>query len=223
MGDNNMVAAEQQKFDEPQAEPTPTSDAPQPIKMTEAEYFAFEDASETKHEYAKGYVYAMAGATVRHNTIINSISLALGIQIGDRDCTINTSDTKIQVSALGHYRYPDVVIFCGEPQFANEREDMIRNPIVLVEVLSDSTALTDRDPKLLEYTQIDTLQTYLLVSQDEPRIERYQRTESGDWLYSSINGLDGEVALPAIDCKLALSKVYQKVSFEDVGDDASKT
>lgn len=184
------------------------------IRMTEAEYLAFEAESEFKHEYSQGRVYAMTGGSVRHGVITMNIGTQFNNQLGDRDCTVTSSDVRIYIASKSAYRYPDVMVFCGEPAYVPERTDTITNPVVLVEVLSPSTVLLDRNDKLMEYTLIETLQAYLLVSQHEPRVERYMRHESGEWLYSIANGLESEIALPTIDCTLALSKVYQKVTFD---------
>ncbi len=108
-----------------------------------------------------------------------------------------------------------MTVFCGEPTCVQERTDTIVNRIVLVEVLSPGTALMDRNEQLMEYTQIDTLDTYLLVAQDGAGIERYMRHERGQWRYPRVSGLDADIALPSIDCTPALAKVYQKVSFDE--------
>ncbi len=184
------------------------------IPMTEAEYLTFEAASEFKYEYSQGRIYAMTGGSVRHSVITMNIGTQLNNQLGDRNCTVTSPDVRIYIASKRAYRYPDVMVFCGDPAYVGGRTDTIMNPVVLVEVLSPSTVLLDRNDKLMEYTLIETVQAYLLVSQHEPRIERYIRHESGEWLYSSVTGLDSEVALPAIDCTLALSKVYQKVTFD---------
>lgn len=185
-----------------------------PIPMTEAEYLALETASEYRHEYSQGRVYAMTGGSIRHGVITVNIGTQLNNQLADRDCTVTSSDVRIYIARKQAYRYPDVMVFCGEPAYVRERIDTISNPTVLVEVLSPSTALLDRNDKLMEYMQIDSLQIYLLVAQHEARIERYMRHESGEWLYTIASGLDSEIALPALGCTLALSRVYQKVTFD---------
>jgi Uma2 family endonuclease len=184
------------------------------IPMTEAEYLAFEATSEFKHEYSRGRIYAMTGGSVRHGVITANTIIHLGNQLSERNCSVTSPDVRIYIASKSAYRYPDVMVFCGDPAYMRGRTDTIMNPVVLVEVLSPSTVLLDRNDKLMEYTLIETLQAYLLVSQHEPRIERYMRHESGEWLYSITNGLESEIALPAIDCTLALSKVYQKVTFD---------
>jgi Uma2 family endonuclease len=191
-----------------------------PIPMTEAEYLALEEASDSKHEYSQGTVYAMTGGSLRHGIITVNMGTQLNNQLANRDCTVTSANVRIYIARKRAYRYPDVMVFCGDPAYVRERIDTISNPVVLVEVLSPSTALVDRNDKLLEYTRIDSLHAYLLVSQHEPRIERYMRHESGEWLYTITSGMESEITLPAIGCTLALSKVYQKVTFDPSDRDA---
>lgn len=186
----------------------------EPLQMTEAQYLEFEATNDLKHEYRQGNVYAMTGASVRHNTITMNIGTQLNIQLAERDCVVTSADTRVHIVSKSAYRYPDVTVFCGDPSYLAGRTDTITNPVVLVEVLSPSTALTDRNEKLVEYIQIESLHAYLLVAQDEARIERFMRHETGEWLYSLYTGWDDEVHLPAIHCKLTLAKVYQKVAFD---------
>jgi Uma2 family endonuclease len=186
----------------------------EPTAMSEAEYLAFADEQEIKYEYRDGQIYAMTGAAVRHNIITANTIGHLIVQLANRDCTVTSSDTRVHIASKGAYRYPDVTVFCGEPVYFVGRDDTITNPALLVEVLSPGTALKDRNDKLLEYTQIETLNAYLLVAQDEARVERYLRQESGDWLYTVVNGLDGSIAVPTLDCTLALADIYRKVDWD---------
>lgn len=169
----------------------------EPYPMTEADYLAFEAESEFKHEFSRGYVYAMTGASVRHGIIGH-----LNTQLSHRNCTVTSSDVRVHIARKNTFRYPDVTVFCGDPAYAAGRTDTLTNPVVVVEVLSPNTALTDCNEKLMEYTQVETLHTYLLVAQDEARIECYRRHETGEWLYNIVTGEAGEIALPAIDCTL---------------------
>lgn len=186
-----------------------------PRRMSEAEYLAFAAESDEKYEFSQGCAYAMTGGSVRHSVITMNIGAQLNNQLGDRNCTVTSPDLRIYIASRKAYRYPDLAIFCGDPAYVQGRADTISNPVVLVEVLSPATALLDRNEKLLEYTQIESLHIYLLVAQQEARIERFLRHESGEWLYSIVSGLESEIVLPAIGCTLALSKVYQKVRFDE--------
>lgn len=195
--------------------------ADEPTLMSEVEYLAFADVQEIRYEYRQGQIYAMTGASVRHGVITVNVSTQLNLQLADRDCTVTSSDTRIHIAARRSYRYPDVTVFCGEPAYLEGRRDTIINPALIVEVLSPATALRDRNDKLLEYTQIETLHAYLLVAQDEARVERYLRQESGDWLYTVVRGLDESIALPTLGCTLALADIYRKVDWDQASEGGS--
>ncbi len=181
------------------------------IRMTEEEYLAFADEQEEKWEWGDGYAYAMVGGTVNHGIITANLIIHLGSQLADKDCTVTSSDVRVHLAKYNKYRYPDVTIFCGEPDYLEGRSDTLTNPAVLVEVISPSSVATDRNEKLTEYTQIKSLEAYVLVSQGEPRIEVFRRFEGEQWLYEYANGLEGQMEVPSLGCVLALSKVYQKV------------
>lgn len=186
-----------------------------PTKMTEADYLAFEAASEVKHEFVNGDVLAMTGASWTHNVICSNVNVALGAQLAKRDCTVVASDMRLKVRAAVSYRYPDLMVVCGAPTFVDECVDTINNPAVVIEVLSPLTALVDRNEKLHEYIQLTSLQTYVLISQDRVQVERYLRQDSGEWLYKQVTGLDDKLELAAIGCELALADVYNKVEISE--------
>lgn len=111
----------------------------------------------------------------------------------------------------GLFTYPDVVVVCGEPRLADEHLDTLLNPTLLIEVLSPSTEAYDRGKKFEHYRTIESLAEYLLVAQDEPRIEQFVRQPDGHWLFTAIAGLPATILLPSIRCELSLSEVYDKV------------
>jgi len=186
-----------------------------PKPMTEADYLAYDDAQELKHEYVRGYVYAMSGGSLRHSIIIANTITQLNNRIGRDDCTVTSSDIRVHIAAKQSYRYPDVTVFYGDANFVEGRADTMTNPVVLVEVLSPSTALLDRNDKLKEYTQLPSLQAYLLISQNEAHVERFMRHDADQWLYQSITGLHRAVAIPALDCTLPLKDLYNRVQWDD--------
>jgi len=197
-----------------------------PIKrMTESEYLAFERTSDTKHELIDGQVYAMTGASVRHNTITaNAIAHLIGT-LGERDCTVTTSDTRVFIDSTTSYRYPDVTVFCDEPAYWEERTDTITNPALLVEVLSPGTAVYDYNDKLEEYTQIASLQAYVIIAQDKPKVEVYRRDESGKWIYEFATGIEAEISVPIDDAnlRLSLAEIYRRVRWGEDGDPNNDT
>ncbi len=143
--------------------------------VSEDDYLAFEDASEDKHEYAGGQIIAMTGASWAHNLIGVNTSTRLNLQLADKNCRVTANDLRLNIAAAESYRYPDIMVICGDPDFVDGRVDTVSNPTVIFEVLSEGTALIDRNEKLDEYIQILSLQAYVLIAQTEPKLERYLR------------------------------------------------
>lgn len=147
-----------------------------------AEYLAAEAASEVKHEYLRGEVFAMAGGTADHARLSSQLITALTIAMHDRPCAVFTSDLRIRIDATDLSTYPDVSVVCGGLQHSAVDPIAATNPILIVEVLSDSTEAYDRGEKFAHYRRLSSLREYLLVSQREPRIESYFRNAAGEWV-----------------------------------------
>ncbi len=182
-------------------------------QMTPAEYLAFERASDERHEYLDGEVRLLPGSTPKHSIIEGSTSACLHAQLRSSPCLIFVVNLRLKVSDTGLYTYPDISIVCGDPQF--EDGDSLLNPTVLIEVLSPSTESYDRGKKFQQYRTLESLQEYVLIGQDSPRIERYTRQPDNQWLLADAVGLDASIELVSIGCALALADVYEKVSFEE--------
>src|SRR5205085_7438985 len=178
------------------------------------EYLAIERKAEFKSEYVDGVLYAMAGGSERHNLIAGNTLTALNNQLREVACRVYPSDLKIRMPNSRRFFYPDVSVVCGETQFADEERDVILNPILIVEVLSESTAAFDRGKKFQSYQQIEALQEYLLVSQDEFVVEHFLRQEDQHWLYTKVSVPDSYVVLPTLRCQLTLSAIYNKVTWQ---------
>lgn len=185
----------------------------QPIfYLSPEEYLALERRAEVKSEYIDGVMYQMAGGSERHNLIAANVIIEIGSRLRGRACRVYTSDLKVRVPNSTKFCYPDVSVVCGETKFADDEKDVVLNPILIVEVLSESTAGYDRGKKFLSYQQIESLQEYLLVSQDVHLVEHYIRREDGNWLYSKVEGLTGEITLPSIECQIMLSGIYEQAT-----------
>jgi Uma2 family endonuclease len=191
---------------------------PLPHKMSEEEYLAFERASEFKNEYADGQVIPMQVEKLSHNLICTNSSAILIRELSNKNCYVLALRMRVKTLATRRYSYPDIVLICGEPEFIGYERDTITNPTILIEILSPTTEKEDRGKKLREYRQIESLQEYLLISQETPQIERYLRQKEKDWLYSEVSGLESKIVLPSIGITLALSDVYKKVNFPEEKD-----
>ena len=185
--------------------------------LSHEEYFALERKTGQRYEYIAGRVFAMVGGSFAHGQIGINTSTTLDNQLAAKPCIVQGSDFRIAIPRLDMYTYPDVFVVCGEPQF-ERRNGGLLNPLVLIEVLSPSTADYDQGQKFLRSQQISSLREYVLIAQDKPFIRCFSRDERGLWVWSAADGLDASLALPSIDCVLALASVYKKVSFGEVSE-----
>jgi Uma2 family endonuclease len=179
------------------------------------EYLRLERQAEYKSEYLNGEIFAMSGASRKHNLLTINISSSLNQQLRGRPCEVYASEMRVKVNATGLYTYPDVVVVCGEPRLEDEYFDTLLNPTVLIEVLSKSTERYDRIAKSSYYRTLDSLAEHLLVTQDEVRLEQYVRQPDGQWLLLDYRTLNDAAELKSIGCSLALRDVYDKVRFDE--------
>lgn len=192
------------------ADGAPTVSTSRVPLITPAEYLEAERRAETKSEYLAGQVYAMTGASMRHNLIVANLVSSLHAQLKGRLCSVLPSDMRLHVPT-GLYTYPDVTVVCGTPQLEDEHLDTLLNPTLLIEVLSDSTERYDRGRKAEHYRRIESLVEYLLIGQHEARIERYRRQGDREWVLSEAIGVDEQIELSSINCVLTLRDVYDRV------------
>jgi Uma2 family endonuclease len=177
---------------------------------TAEEYLALERSASYKSEFHDGQIYAMTGASRKHNLVSGNIYRELSVQLKKRSCEAYINDMRVKAAQSRSYHYPDIVVVCGTPQFEDAYVDTLINPTLLIEVLSPSTEAYDRGGKFSHYRKIATLREYLLVSQDEAIIERYIR--QGDvWILTEAIGLEASMPLESIGCVLSLREVYDKV------------
>ncbi len=184
-------------------------------KIMPEEYLETERKAEYKSEYFDGEIFAMAGAKRNHNKVATNVSGLIWQHLKGKDCESYANDMRVFVPKTGLYTYPDVVVVCGEPQFQDKVFDTLLNPTLLIEVLSESTESYDRGKNFQHYRSIENLQEYVLVSQDEARIEKYLKQGDGFWVLSEAFGLGAKIKLDSIDCDLDLNEVFDKVNFSD--------
>jgi Uma2 family endonuclease len=185
-------------------------------RYTPEQYLALERKSPDKHEYHDGSIFAMAGASRRHNLIAGNLYREVSSQLRDRPCEAYIGDMRVCVAPTGLYTYPDVVAVCGEPRFQDSELDTLLNPNVIIEVLSPSTEADDRGSKFAHYRRLESLREYVLVAQDRVRVERFTRQGEGDeWLLSELSHPEDVLRLASIACDVPLSEIYAKVPFPD--------
>ncbi|MGH7545394.1 MAG: Uma2 family endonuclease [Gemmatimonadota bacterium] len=174
------------------------------LQVSVGEYLRVEEASAVKHEYVAGRIFALAGATKRHNRIAVNLVTRLAAAAQGGRCRVYVSDVKLRASEEVFY-YPDVMVTCARTSEDPLIED---SPCLVVEVTSPSTEMIDRREKVLAYRQIASLQAYVIVHQDAPRVERHWRDESGSWRYVELAG-EGRVAFPCPELELSLGEIYE--------------
>lgn len=180
------------------------------------EYLAMEEKAKYKSEYYNGEIFAMAGGSINHSTIAINITSELRQLLKGKPCWVYNSDVRVLVEENGLYTYPDVSVVCTEPKFAEGRNDTITNPLIIVEVLSESTKSYDRAEKFELYRAIKSFQDYILIDQDRVYIEYFHKNENGLWILQVINNIDETLTIHSIASSIPLREIYDKVEWKDV-------
>jgi Uma2 family endonuclease len=180
---------------------------------TPEDYLAAEETAEYKSEYYDGEVFAMVGASSAHAIISVNLSGVMYSQLKGKPCRAYSSDMQVMVSETRFF-YPDLSVVCGEPQFRNDKQRSLLNPKVVFEILSDSTERFDRGRKFEGYAGLASLTDYVLVAQDQPRLEHFSRRPDGDWLLHIADGHSSMLDIASIGCRLALADLYDRVEFQ---------
>ncbi len=178
--------------------------------ISEVEYLAIERAAEYKNECVNGEIFAMTGASRRHNLIAGNIFGELRNQLKGKPCEVYPGEMRVKAPASHSYVYPDVVVVCNEPRFEDDHLDTLINPTLVVEVLSKSTESYNRLAESFYYRTIESLIEYLLVAQEEYRVEQYLKQADGRWLLSDVRLLENVIELTSIGCSLALRDIYDR-------------
>ena len=176
-------------------------------RLTEQDYLAIERAADYKSEFAGGEMFAMSGGSARHARLASKVLSKLDFQLEGKNCTAINSDLRIR-SPLGDQFYPDVSVVCGTIETHAGNKDVCINPVVIVEVLSPSTANYDRGLKFVLYREIPSLSDYLIFHWDAIHVEHYTRQPNDSWLLRHYHGEDARIALPSVRCELTLSSIY---------------
>lgn len=178
--------------------------------FTAEEYLTLERKATLKSEYLNGEILTMSRANFAHNLITVDIGTELNIQSRGRGWEVCISNMRVKTGPKGAYFYPDVVVFCGEPQFEDNVFDTLLNPILVIEVFSPSTEVYDRGEKFRHYQELASLQEYILVSQDRVRVEHYRLTKT-QWAQIEFQAPEDVLPLASIGCELPLRDIYRRV------------
>lgn len=190
---------------------------PDPSRMSLDEYLAAEEVAEGRGEYIDGVVRAMVGSTLDHGLIVQNVGSELRDRLRRGPCRVVSQGTHVRIERTDRVFYPDVAVFCGEVKRERRVRDLMLNPTVLVEVLSPSTESYDHTTKWENYRRIPSLREFLLISQDEPLVERYARHDDGMWRFDKTTGLDAAIRLESIGVELELRDIYEGTLEGDAG------
>ncbi|MHA4737856.1 Uma2 family endonuclease [Dyadobacter sp. MSC1_007] len=180
-------------------------------KYTVEEYFEMEEKSEIRHEYYDGEIFAMAGTTMNHNDIVDNVRSVMKGVFRPKGCRVFAENVKVEASAL-YYPYPDVIVTCAPGDISGTY--VVKHPSILVEVLSKTSAIYDRDFKLRKYKEIPSLQYYLLVSQNEYLVELYTRTAQEDiWTYQNFENENDVIRFESFNFEMSLKDIYENITF----------
>lgn len=182
--------------------------------LTDEEYLSVEREAFEKSEFINGRVVAMAGASENHNVISSNAFGEIWTQTKKGNCRAFSSDMRVKAKK-GNYYYPDIVVVCGERKFEDNKKDVLLNPKAVIEILSKSTRLKDRNEKLDSYMSLASLTDYVLIEQDQQRIEHFIKISEKEWKVNLLTEKTDRLILESINCEITLEEIYREVKFSE--------
>lgn len=176
--------------------------------ITEAEYLSFEREAEDRHEYYKGEIFLMSGASFKHNVIEDNLRGELHAFLKGKKCRSFGSNLRVHVPKNTLYTYPDILIVCDDPKFVDGEFDTLLNPAVLIEILSPSTGNYDRGAKFDLYREMETLKEYILIDSAVTHVISYTKNEDLTWTLREYKNPDDNFFISSINFKCLLSEIY---------------
>jgi Uma2 family endonuclease len=188
-------------------------------EYTVEEYLHFEEASPDKHEYYRGEIFLMAGGTYNHNIVAGNVvgELRNALIQKSKDCDVSGSDMRIAIPQEEFYSYGDAIIVCGEPQFVQDRQDLINNPVLIVEVLSPSTKKHDRTTKFELYKRLESFEHYLLVDPEQVHIEYRWKSDNAKWKKREVTDINANLSISGLDITVSVKDFYRRIKFQPTG------
>ncbi|MCZ8192486.1 MAG: Uma2 family endonuclease [Microcystis sp. LE19-338.1B] len=181
---------------------------------TPEEYLALEETSEDKNEYRQGEIIPMVGATTNHNQIAGNFYRRFPLNINNQDYYTYMETVRLWLSDYSIYTYPDVMVIKGQPLYQGNSQSNVINPLIIVEVLSNSTQAYDRGDKFKFYRSLPTFQEYILIEQSSYSVERYYKQKDEQWLIDFLTGENAVLQLVSVDWQISLQDLYQRVNFD---------
>ncbi|HXB09851.1 MAG TPA: Uma2 family endonuclease [Puia sp.] len=180
-------------------------------EITPTEYLVEERAAEYRHEYYRGKVTAMSGASLAHNDILANLIGEMRDVLRSKPCRILPSEMRVTVPSGDVYMYPDAVIVCGKPELTDDHFDTLLNPVVIFEILSPSTAAHDRKKKFAFYQQIPSFKEYILIDSTQLSIEVSRRQANGSWTHEASSDPHGQLRIESVGASLFHKEIYRNV------------
>lgn len=184
---------------------------------TPEEYLRMEERSEIRHEFVNGEIYDMSGSTARHNDICGNLTFALqsAIRKGKLGCRVYANDMRLHILKANMYTYPDIMLICGKLEFDHGRQDVVLNPIVIIEVLSESTSNYDHTRKFAMYRQIPSLSEYVMIDQARVSVECFRRNRTKFWVLEALESLRETLRLQSVAIEIPLATIYDNVELAE--------
>ena len=182
------------------------------------EYLELDHASEEKIEFWGGHIFTLAGVSEEHGQIEVNLTTLFSNEFRKKKkkCRVFPANIRIKVPTYLPYRYPDLSALCGEAKFEKlGKQDLLVNPQLIIEILSDSTESFDRGDKFTYYKSIESFTEYVLIAQHRPHITQYVKQADNSWSYKEINGVDNEIRFASVDCEMSLADIYEDVEFPE--------
>ena len=179
--------------------------------ITEEEYFSFCEQNEGKFEFYAGEIFSMAGAMPDHNAVASAIAGEIYAQIKGRGCRIYQSDQRLHIISAGLFTFPDISVYCDPPEYSPARRDTLINPLLVIEVLSDSTEGYDRGAKFSFYQKIPSLKEYVMAASNDKIVEVYTRQGSNSWKVTYYSAENPAIVLNSLGITLMLEDLYSMI------------
>jgi Uma2 family endonuclease len=179
-------------------------------KSSVDDYLTSERHGTGRSEFVDGRVIAKAGSNRWHNILVSNTAVALGSRMHGHKAEIYISNMRVKLKN-SYICYPDVVVVSGEPSFSDQNSDLLVNPTLIVEIFSNQTNSSDKTNKLESYLAMDSIKEFVLLKEEEMRVEHYARQNAKQWIYRIYNERDDVISLDSINCKVSLAEIYAQV------------
>ncbi|MEZ4527439.1 MAG: Uma2 family endonuclease [Desulfobacterales bacterium] len=188
-------------------------DTAEKLQYTREEYLMMEESADDKSEFYQGEIFAMSGGSRNHSVICTNLIRRIGESLDDKDCILFDGNMKVDIPKADAFVYPDISMVCGDIEFFEDRTDIIRNPVLIIEVLSPATQSFDRGEKFSYYRTLASVREYVLISQHQPLIEVFYKHNENQWLYTVAKGTDDSIMLRTVPCRIFLKDIYLKTDW----------